>query len=422
MRILLISTTLPWPLEQFGGAQRSGLLLKALRNWGDVDVLVASEKEHFEWPGVFEKMDDSSGYGIRKLELDFTREAGPWRQLAPLARGKLKSLLHELARCKADFTPERTAVESMRQVVRDGGYDIVVVRHLRSATKTGSAFLLRTKVLLDYDDIDWQVHRTREEVSDRPIIKRFRDDCTSKYLEGIARRSLPNFAHIWAASEEDQTEIALQHCSVLPNVPILPPAGMRDSRKDGPRDDTILFVATLGYSPNTQGLDRFLSRVWPAVHQAHPGVHLKVVGKPPEDSQQVEAWKQAPNVDFLGFVENLDDSYARALFTIAPIYWGGGTKIKVLESLGRGRTCVATPHALFGVGQHIRHDDSVWCADMDEDFVQGCITLLETPDLRKRMEVKGAAVVQEHYSIETFNQAVDKVMCQFQESAATGKT
>ena len=49
-----------------------------------------------------------------------------------------------------------------------------------------------------------------------------------------------------------------------------------------------------------------------------------------------------PNVEVSGFVQDLPPVYERAAFTVAPIYWGGGTKIKVLESLAYGRTCVAS--------------------------------------------------------------------------------
>lgn len=422
MKILFIPHTLPWPVEKHGAAQRSGLLLKALKNWGEVDVIVATETRYFEQPAVREAMVSSKDGHFRRIDLDFTRELSPWHHLSSLTRGKLRGLLSELGRYKADFLPEEAAVDSLRRTVQHGGYDVIVSRHLRWATKSGAAFLHESNVLLDYDDLDWRLHRSREEQQGtRSVSKRLRDFCTRYYLERMARRSLKSFAHIWAASEEDRKEIGLPNCSVLPNVPILPPGEGRGRKGDGLRDETILFVGLLGYGPNAQGLDRFLRKTWPVLLHARPSVRLKVVGTPPENSKWIDAWKQSPNVDWLGFVDDLDEVYARALFTIAPIYWGGGTKIKVLESLGRGRTCVATPHALYGIGQHIRHNDSVLCADTDEDFVRGCITLLKNPGLRQRMESKGAEVVQSHYSIETFNQAIDEVMCQFQESAATRK-
>jgi len=62
LKILLIASTLPWPLEKYGGAQRSGLILKALQRWGDVDVVVANERKYLEQPDVREKMQESREY------------------------------------------------------------------------------------------------------------------------------------------------------------------------------------------------------------------------------------------------------------------------------------------------------------------------------------------------------------------------
>lgn len=421
MKILLITSTLPWPLQKTGNSQRSGLLLRALQNWGDVDVLVASGKGYFSRPDVIENMDRSTGYAIRKFELDLTQEAGPWRQLAVLTRGKLKNLFRDLARCKADFTPDKAALESMRKVIQDAGYDIVVSRSLVTATRTGAAFLSTPCVLLDFDDIDWAVHGSSKEVVHQSATKRLRAGIFERYIERRARKCLRNFAHVWGASAEDRTELALPRCSVLPNVPILPFTNEIDSSKNAPEPKTILFVGLLLYGPNFSGLDHFLGKIWPAVHQAHPEVRLQIVGKLLEDSQLVDVWKKMPNVELFGFIEDLDEAYARAVFTIAPVYWGGGTKIKVLESLGRGRTCVAAAHALYGISQHVRHDDSVWCADTDEDFVQGCIALLENPELRQRLETRGIEVIREHFSVARFNQAVDDVMREFQGHSRNGQ-
>lgn len=417
MRILLICGTLPWPLGDSGGAQRSGLLLQALRRWGEVDVLVTGSKQYLEMPHIREKMLASKESGFRILELDFEREANPWRLFCRLSRGKIRDLFRELGRCKYDYGRQKTQVESLHKIVDDGKYDVIVVRFLRYATRTGAAFLPGANVLLDIDDVDWQKHRSaRDQPGTRSLFKRLRDDITAWYLERNAKKHLKNFKHIWIASEEDRRQVGALPCSVLPNVPILPSVDTESPSREAPEHNTILFVGTLGYGPNMHGLDHFLTAIWPAVHEAHAQVRLRVVGRPPKDRQRVDAWGQAPNVDLVGFVDDLGESYAQALFTIAPIYWGGGTKIKVLESLGRGRTCVATSQALYGLDEHIRHDDSVWRADTDHDFLEGCCTLIEDGEMRKRLESKGEALIRNHYSIKRFNQAVDNVMRQFRES------
>ena len=42
MRLLLLTSSLPWPLEVHGGAQRTALLLEALRQFSEVDIAFVS--------------------------------------------------------------------------------------------------------------------------------------------------------------------------------------------------------------------------------------------------------------------------------------------------------------------------------------------------------------------------------------------
>ena len=54
-------------------------------------------------------------------------------------------------------------------------------------------------------------------------------------------------------------------------------------------------------------------------------------------------WEAIDGVQPVGYVDDLADEYRRCAFTVAPIFEGAGTKIKVLESLAFGRACLTTP-------------------------------------------------------------------------------
>lgn len=411
MKILLIAHWLPWPLEQNGGAQRTGHFLQALRRWGSVDVVVAQEGPYLERMNFSRAWSSESATSLRKLELPPGQIAKPWSWVRVFVWGKLRTLCEELGKFKAELCGRDAAVRALKEIIQSTEYDLVVVRQLPWAMQTGAARIRDIPVLLDLDDIDWEVYRAREIQSlNRGIAKRLRNEVVRFYLEHNARKCLRAFHHVWAASEEDQEKLAIPHCTVLPNVPILPD-GRESSRSNSDASrQSILFVGTFMYTPNVHGVEHFLNCVWPTVHKAHPEVLLRIVGKLPEDTTRVTPWMTLPSVEVLGFVESIDEVYAQALFTIAPIYWGGGTKIKVLESLGRGRTCVATAHALYGVDRHIRNGDCVLQANSDEEFAENCVTLLEKPAMRERLEQRGKEVIRDHFSTARFNQAVDEVI------------
>jgi len=91
---------------------------------------------------------------------------------------------------------------------------------------------------------------------------------------------------------------------------------------------------------------------------------------------------------------------------VAPLREGGGTKIKVLESLKLGRTCVVTPHAQRGYGQVLRDGQSLLVGETDEELAAACVRLIEQPELRDRLAATGQEVVRERYSWNGFSRSV----------------
>jgi glycosyltransferase involved in cell wall biosynthesis len=108
-------------------------------------------------------------------------------------------------------------------------------------------------------------------------------------------------------------------------------------------------------------------------------------------------------------VPDLAEEYARAAFTVAPIYEGGGTKIKVLESLNRGRTVAMMRHSLRGYEHALVHGEDVWVADTDAELAEGCIRLLASPDLRDSLAAHGAIQAQE-FSFSRFSEIVKETI------------
>jgi glycosyltransferase involved in cell wall biosynthesis len=167
----------------------------------------------------------------------------------------------------------------------------------------------------------------------------------------------------------------------------------------------ILFVGSLAYRVNERAIDRFLQRVWPLVLGEEPGAAFRIVGSGLSNRQR-QSWSLVPGVKVVGFVEELRREYADAAFTVVPIFEGSGTKIKVLESLLFGRTCVATRHALRGFEEVLLHQQALWVADTDEELARGCVVCLRGTQLRNRLAARGRAEVVKHFSFERFQNIV----------------
>jgi len=122
----------------------------------------------------------------------------------------------------------------------------------------------------------------------------------------------------------------------------------RDQRNlekpDASAGKVILFVGT-SYYPNVVGARWFAKEVAPRL----PGFRFLYVGKGLEDVPDLDAG--APNVQVIGSVAELDSWYYRCDAVIAPIFEGGGMKVKTGEALMFGRRVVGTREALEGYEQ-----------------------------------------------------------------------
>ena len=95
------------------------------------------------------------------------------------------------------------------------------------------------------------------------------------------------------------------------------------------------------FPPNIEGLDWFVSNVLPYVN-----IDLIVAGSGMDIL--IEKYKHHKNIKIYGYVEDLNELYAKADFMIMPIFKGSGMKVKTAEALSYGKYIIAAPEATVG--------------------------------------------------------------------------
>lgn len=152
----------------------------------------------------------------------------------------------------------------------------------------------------------------------------------------------------------------------------------------------LLFVGGLYWPPNRLGLDWFLKRVWPKILMQRSDVFLKVVGN--FLPHWIDTYKNLERVEFLGYVENLTPLYEGCTATIAPIFYGSGTRIKIIESSKFARACISTSAGIEG--SCLQADDSCLLANNEEDWVN--ILLKTTPLHYEKIGKKAYETIKYH--------------------------
>ncbi|MFO0773267.1 MAG: glycosyltransferase family 4 protein [Nitrospiraceae bacterium] len=165
-------------------------------------------------------------------------------------------------------------------------------------------------------------------------------------------------------------------------------------RKD-PGGQKIVFCGSMDMHPNQEAVHYFIEKLWPSISAKVPTATFDIVGRKPP--QWVEALAQTDSrVRVTGFVEDVRPYFEEATVCVSPIVSGGGTRLKILDSLAMGVPVVSTPFAASGLDlQHGRH---VLLPDTDAQFIEDTVRLLNAPTERAVLAQHGAQRVDELYS------------------------
>ncbi|PRY16018.1 glycosyltransferase involved in cell wall biosynthesis [Kineococcus rhizosphaerae] len=150
----------------------------------------------------------------------------------------------------------------------------------------------------------------------------------------------------------------------------------------------VLFVGAMDYGPNKASLRWFLDEVWPLVLRRVPDARFDVVGRGLAASHPRPAGEPA-GVEFHSDVAAVDPFYDAADICVVPLLSGGGTKIKLVEALSRGRAVVSTSLGLEGLEEHAA---AVRTADGAEPFADALVDLLQNPAQVRALAAAGAEV------------------------------
>lgn len=113
------------------------------------------------------------------------------------------------------------------------------------------------------------------------------------------------------------------------------------------RPETCCFVGVLNYRPNVEGIEWFVSRVWPTIRRQRPEAKLQIVGRTP--CLAVKRLARTRGVEIHADVPDVRPYVCRSTAAIAPMNIARGVQNKVLEAMAMNKAVVTTPAALAGI-------------------------------------------------------------------------
>jgi glycosyltransferase involved in cell wall biosynthesis len=159
------------------------------------------------------------------------------------------------------------------------------------------------------------------------------------------------------------------------------------------RNNIIAHIGGLA-SANLDAVQYFLSEIWPIIKREKNDIYLNVVGRnAPKIIRDIA--KNDQNIKITGFVEDVRPYMEEASLIIVPLRFGGGTKLKVLDSLAMGKAVVSTSIGIEGID--VSPGKNIIVADSPKEFADSVIYLLENANVRKDIGRMGRKLIEEKY-------------------------
>lgn len=285
-------------------------------------------------------------------------------------------------------SPPLPEVERRLRELVDIEPSLVHFEHTQSAACIEALHGVQTVVSLH--NVDSQLMKSIASAQRRGSVAWLRAWNRWQAMRAVERRTLPRADVVFCVSERDAEDLAHLNDGIL-----VAPNGVDDDffsvPAAPPGDPVLLFFGQLDYPPNDHGIVRFLRESWPAVAQGHPGVRLRIAGGG-ASAELREVAASAAGVELVGFVDDLSAELAMCALTVVPLWAGGGTRLKVLESLAAARPVVGTELGVEGLGFESERHGRI--ANTPADLAAAIVDLLRDPEAAHSLGCAGRALAQ----------------------------
>jgi glycosyltransferase involved in cell wall biosynthesis len=168
----------------------------------------------------------------------------------------------------------------------------------------------------------------------------------------------------------------------------------------------LLFLGSLDWRPNLDGLRLLLERVFPAVLATEPSASLCIVGRNPPEAlrRRVAAMSQ---VELHADVTDVRPFLADCSLLVVPLRIGGGSRLKILEALASGTPVVSTRVGAEGLVLEAGQDLTV-VEDID-GLIDALLTAIRHPQILQAECERGREKVLEHYDWDRLASQLDQV-------------
>ncbi|MBD1900491.1 glycosyltransferase family 4 protein [Trichocoleus sp. DQ-A3] len=407
MKILMLSSTFPYPPTRGGTQVRTFNLLKYLKSShaitlitqrsGDVtDEEIKGLQEWVDELVVFPRPQENSQGGVLGKLRRFSRF---------LQEGTPPSVL-------SLYSPE--IQKCVDEAVAAGKFEAITCEHCVNEIyvrpewrrKDGKTSALRTLVNIHSSVYGTCKNQLETGTSEKPL----RDKLNLPLLRRYEQRYCSKFSAIVVTTEEDKQQIQEFNCNaqiqVIPNGVDFTQFPMRSADPGGHR---LIFVGAMDNTPNIDAVRFFSLEVFPEVQKRYPDATLELVGARP-GTEVVDLGKR-PGITVTGRVPSMAEYLHKSCVCVVPMRTGFGIKNKTLEAMAAGVPVVGSDRGLEGLAVD---GESVPLralrANRVKEYVDAIAKLFEDADLREQLSKNARSLIETEYTWESAGSRYEQVL------------
>jgi polysaccharide biosynthesis protein PslH len=385
MKILFVSPFLPSP-ARFGGQRRLDGLMRELATRHEVSILAFNNTDAHEKESL--AATQSYCHEVKTLPNFEPQAAARKRELQLRSLVSRHSFEHGLATRRKEF---QVALDEMLERT---SYDVVQFEFMQMAPFRKPRRQPESPVyVLDEHNIEYDILK-RTAAASSGFVRGAYQAFNWRKLAREERVAWTRFDGVSLTSVRDEQ---LLKESVPHGRTAVVPNGVDVSAfsvSTGPTDpDSLLFFGAINYFPNSDGVVYFLDHVFPLIRKQRPNASFRILG--PGAGPEVQQ-RSGNGVEILGMVDDVGPHLDRAAAVVVPLRIGGGTRLKIVEALSKGKAVIST--RLGAEGIDVVHEQHVLLADQPSDFAEQAERVLANPELAARLGSAGRKLMEDRYS------------------------